>query len=400
MVKKLIILIVIFSTFGIFISTPIARADGLEGNDKAFFVPNLNPSERIAQIKTKTETQKILKSASSSNTGLVSAKQQVVAVDPWRLPFVAKTRMYQTQGYFGPYSHQTVNAIDLNTNSGVIAAAKSGVIATLQFGGIYDGWCNSNTDCYNKGGIWRGNHIIINHSDGSSSYYLHLQPGTLQTGLYAGKYIEQGTPLATQGSTGYTCNATCTAPYDHLHFQVMKNGVSIPTSFDDCNYLSNQCDTNGYTITDNFYTSTNYPPGYSVNLQNQSFFLYSSGLSIKLTGIGRGDSLVLGNQNENVTSNWTWLTSGEIRGINDWCLSSGGPYDGIIINDCNGKDEQKWIKNVNKNIVNKANGQCWDSERGNTYGSRVYLWNCHGGSNQQWKFGNEGYPVQKLNEIQ
>ncbi|MBC7471741.1 MAG: ricin-type beta-trefoil lectin domain protein [candidate division SR1 bacterium] len=397
---KVLIIIIIFSTFGNFLSSLAANAHGLEVEETDMaFVQNLNPSERIAQIKTKTEIKSSQNKVLPFSLDFKTAKQLALANESWRFPYVAKTRIYETQGYNGPYSHQGVNALDLYANEGVIVAAKSGTVSLVEFGGIHDGWCNSNTDCYNKGGIWRGNNIIINHSDGSSSYYLHLKPGSLKAGISNGQYIEQGTSLAIQGSTGYTCNISCTEPYSHLHFQVNKNGISIPTPFDDCNYLGNQCDSSGIPFPDNFYSSTNYPPGYSVNIQDKNISLYAGNFSALLFGINRGDSLYTGGKDENITSKWTWLPSGEIRGLNDWCLSSGDGSN-IVVSDCNGKDEQKWMHTNNKTIINKQNGLCWDSERGDTYRSRVYLFNCHGGRNQQWRYGNEGYPIEKLNENQ
>jgi murein DD-endopeptidase MepM/ murein hydrolase activator NlpD len=400
MAKIWILIIVIVSTFGNFIPTTSVTAHGLDTNDTNLaFVQNLNPRERIAQIKTKIETQKTNTKVSSFSIDFQSARQQAVTNEPWRLPFVAKTRIYQTQGYNGPYSHQGVNALDLSTNNGIVVAAKSGTISTLEFGGKHDGWCNSNSDCYNKGGIWRGNNIIISHSDGSSSYYLHLNPGSLYSGLSVGRYVEQGAPLAIQGSTGYTCNETCSAPYSHLHFQANKNNVSIPTPFDDCNYLGNQCDANSIPVSDRFYSSTNYPPGYLVNIQDKSFSIYGSTRVARLSNTNRGDSLYLGNSNESITSNWSWLPSGEIRGINDWCLAVGSNSN-IVVSDCNGQDNQKWLRGDKNSITSKSTGLCWDSERGDSDGSRIYLYNCYGGRNQQWRYGNEGYPTDKLNKGQ
>jgi murein DD-endopeptidase MepM/ murein hydrolase activator NlpD len=402
MARIWILIIVVFSTFGSLIPGILTSAHGLETNDTDLaFVQNLNPSERIAQIKTKIETksQTNLTKVSSFSVDFKSVKSQAVANEPWRLPFVAKTRMYQTQGYDGPYSHQGVKALDLVATDGVIVAAKSGTVSTVEVGGKFDGWCNSNSDCYNKGGIWRGNNIVITHSDGSSSFYLHLKPGSIYSGIAVGRYIDQGTPLAVQGSTGYTCNANCSAPYSHLHFQVNKNGVSIPTPFDDCNYVGNQCDINGIPQSDRFYTSTNYPIGYAANIQDKTINMYAGSLNILLNGINRGDGLSLGYPNQNLTTKWSWYPSGEIRGLNDWCLAVGSNSN-IVISDCNGQDNQKWLRGSRNSIVSRSTGQCWDSERGESFGSRVYLFGCHGGRNQQWRYGSEGYPTEKLNEDQ
>lgn len=404
MAKTWIIFIFIVSAFGSFLTGTQVYADGFEKDNINFaFIQNLNPQERIAQIKTNIETKKQsisnLKAVSSFALNSASVKPQALASEPWRLPFVARTHAYQTQGYNGPYSHQNVKALDLDSDGGMVVAAKSGTVTTANFGGKWDGWCNSYSNCYDQGGIWRGNHVVITHSDGTSSYYLHMKPGSVQPGISAGQYIDQGTPLALQGGTGYTCNTTCTAPFSHLHFQASTNGVTVSTPFDDCNYLGNQCDSTGIPITDNAYTSTNYPPGFTENIQDKSIMSYAGYRTAHLNGINRGSTLQIDEMNQAVTSKWTWLPSGEIRGLNDWCLSASSNSN-IEISDCNGQDNQKWIRSNQREIKSKTTGQCWDSALGDTNGSRIYLNSCHGGRNQQWRYGKEGYPTETFNQNQ
>jgi hypothetical protein len=99
MAKVWIILIVIFSTFGNFLPGPIANAHGLEVEETNMaFLQNLNPSERIAQIKTKTETKIDQNKVSSFSIDFQPVKQLALSNEPWRFPFVAKSRIYETQG--------------------------------------------------------------------------------------------------------------------------------------------------------------------------------------------------------------------------------------------------------------------------------------------------------------
>ncbi len=59
-----------------------------------------------------------------------------------------------------------------------------------------------------------GNYIIIDHGDGVKTLYAHAS----QLLVGAGTYVEQGTPIALVGSTGFS-----TGP--HLHFEVHANGA-------------------------------------------------------------------------------------------------------------------------------------------------------------------------------
>ena len=78
MAKVWIILIVIFSTFGNFLPGPIANAHGLEVEETNMaFLQNLNPSERIAQIKTKTET--LMQSSMKLGEAMYKAQSEAAA---------------------------------------------------------------------------------------------------------------------------------------------------------------------------------------------------------------------------------------------------------------------------------------------------------------------------------
>jgi hypothetical protein len=274
-----------------------------------------------------------------------------------------------------------------------IVAARTGVVAAFNFGGKWDTWCNSNTDCANKGGVWRGNHVIINHPDGSQSYYLHMRGGTGNGSLYVGRDIAQGTPLGIQGYTGFTCSdlvIPCTTPDAHVHFQVNKNGSSYPTPFEDCNYNGNVCNSSGATIEGNYYVSTNWIPGYQAsNQRSKSIDLYGTSFSLGLDSLSKGSQTRLGNYLENDGSKWEWMATGEIKGINELCLAVTGRT--VYLNDCSGTNVQKWDRGVKNSIINRQTGECLDSTAGLTYNSRVATWPCHNLINQQWRYGNEPY---------
>ena len=69
----------------------------------------------------------------------------------------------------------------------------------------------------------QGNHIIIQHADGSTAMYWHLKKdGVLVT---VGDTVKQGQHIGYSGNTGYTA-------FPHLHFQAQdKNGNDMATRF-------------------------------------------------------------------------------------------------------------------------------------------------------------------------
>jgi murein DD-endopeptidase MepM/ murein hydrolase activator NlpD len=374
-----------FLVFVVFVQLISASILGFGDSAKEVQLVSLHPSERILEIKQERTPKK------PTTAGKLEVKKFTAGDETWRLPYSAGARVYQDQGYFGGFSHQGSYALDMRAPNQQIVAARNGTIATINFGGKWDQWCNSNTDCYNKGGVWRGNHIIMNHNDGSTSFYFHMRPGTLAGGLWVGKYIDQGTPLGIEGYTGYTCLdlvTPCTTPDPHIHFQVNKNGKSIPTYFDDCNYLGNQCN-NGVPVEGRTYTSANFAPGAESNNRTSKINYFGTDKAVGVFAKTRGSTAELGYENEDISSRWDWQQNGEIKGLNEWCLAGEG--GNIVLRDCNGLNNQKWVRGSNNSIRNVESGLCWDSYFGDAFRSRVYLYSCHGGANQRWRIGNEPY---------
>ena len=96
------------------------------------------------------------------------------------------------------------NGVDLAAGSGTaIYATKSGTVTTSL-----------------ESSIW-GNYVVINHGDGFSSLYAHMQ-GLI---VSAGDYVKQGQVIGYVGSTGLS-----TGP--HLHFTIYYNGSDVnPMSY-------------------------------------------------------------------------------------------------------------------------------------------------------------------------
>lgn len=350
---------------------------------------DLSPSERIGNFKIAHMPQL------TAETGVVR-KLSGDQGERWKMPYVGGTRFLQSQGYYGSFSHGGVKALDMIAQEGIVAATKSGKISTVNYGGKWDGWCNSNSDCIAKGGIWRGNHIIISHDDGSQSYYLHLKPGSIPQDLWLGKEVQQGTAIGIQGFTGYTCgdmNNPCGSPYSHLHFQVNKSGMTIDTPFEDCDVYGNQC-LSGIPVEGKYYISANWGTSSTggSNPYNNTFNLYGSDKVVRLKSLQKGSTLILDKSDGVSGAGWAWLGNGEIRGYDNMCLQR--VVDLIVINSCDGTNSQKWDRGPRNSIKSRESGQCIDSERGDSTGSKIYLSNCHNGYNQQWRYANEPYPLE------
>jgi hypothetical protein len=57
----------------------------------------------------------------------------------------------------------------------------------------------------------------------------------------------------------------------------------------------------------------------------------------------------------------------------------------VIIWDCHGGTNQQWNANANGTITGVQSGLRLDANgAGTANGTRLILWSCHGGTNQQW----------------
>ena len=101
---------------------------------------------------------------------------------------------------YGPRGSGFHNGVDFAANRGTpIYASRSGTVTKAR----------SMTTSY-------GNHVVINHGDGYSSLYAHMDYFVVSQG----QYVNQGQVIGYVGSTGNS-----TGP--HLHFTIMYNGSSV-----------------------------------------------------------------------------------------------------------------------------------------------------------------------------
>jgi murein DD-endopeptidase MepM/ murein hydrolase activator NlpD len=154
---------------------------------------------------------------------IVNLKNGIVRVDTsfiYTLPFVKGTKKRVIQGAYSKLSHKGEIALDFNVKIGTtICAARAGIVVASSgesnIGGLKDEFLDD------------GNHVIIEHSDGSQAMYWHLQyKGAL---VNVGDTVMAGQVIGKSGNTGYTA-------FPHLHFEVVgktKNGTTtqIPVRF-------------------------------------------------------------------------------------------------------------------------------------------------------------------------
>lgn len=134
----------------------------------------------------------------------------------YSLPYAAKTKYFFIQGANSAFSHSGELSYDFKMKSGAkIAAARGGKVINVR------------TDS-NKGGLKPenlsdGNYIIIQHDDGSTAHYWHLQHNGVL--VKENDTVSKGQIIGFSGNTGYSA-------FPHLHFQVFdKHNKNILVRF-------------------------------------------------------------------------------------------------------------------------------------------------------------------------
>jgi murein DD-endopeptidase MepM/ murein hydrolase activator NlpD len=146
----------------------------------------------------------------------------------YRLPWLAGLSHTVTQGPGESPTHQSLDAWDFDLTYELVLAARGGRVAMVRDSGRVGG-CDAAL-------IGEANYILIDHGDGTSALYLHIDyQGAL---VHEGQYVAQGRPLAYSGSTGLSCgDGRWAGP--HLHFQVQRTvpgelwSETIPMTFDE-----------------------------------------------------------------------------------------------------------------------------------------------------------------------
>lgn len=148
---------------------------------------------------------------------------------PFKLPWTSGLTRTCTQAIGGTFSHtcpgQMCYAYDFDMSIGsTVKASRGGTIAYS---------VGTFTQCGGPDYANLGNRVVINHSDGSATLYLHLN--SVSVGV--GSAVNQGQTIGYSGNTGWTAVANGQPCNPHLHFQTQTQGVwitnSTPTIFDE-----------------------------------------------------------------------------------------------------------------------------------------------------------------------
>lgn len=179
---------------------------------------------------------------------LFDSPQPVFPAPPgYRLPWPAGLSRAVAQAPGEWPTHQSLQAWDFGLEYEVVLAARGGRVSMVR-ASERAGGCDS---AY--GG--RANYILIDHGDGTSALYLHIDyKGSL---VREGTLVAQGDAIAYSGSSGLSCGDGGWAG-PHLHFQVQRTvpgewwSDTIRVTFDDLK--------GGGLVTGRSYVSGNLQP--------------------------------------------------------------------------------------------------------------------------------------------
>lgn len=138
----------------------------------------------------------------------------------YSLPFENNKKIFLIQAYDSKMSHKGEYALDFKVKKKTkVCAARAGVVVAARGDSDKGGLKPEN--------ISDGNHVSIQHADGSVAHYWHLvRNGVL---VKIGDTIQQGQVIGLSGNTGYSA-------FPHLHFEVIGNdgkgnNRQLPTRF-------------------------------------------------------------------------------------------------------------------------------------------------------------------------
>jgi murein DD-endopeptidase MepM/ murein hydrolase activator NlpD len=143
------------------------------------------------------------------------------------LPLLCGATARVTQGNASPYSHKGKGryAYDFDLERGTpLAAIAEGIVLAAS------GATRPGDACWEGGGPWcanEANYVLLEHEDGSSSLYMHLDAPLVA----AGDLVAQGDVIGLSGGTGWS-----TGPHAHVQRQALCGAwwcQSLETRFDD-----------------------------------------------------------------------------------------------------------------------------------------------------------------------
>jgi hypothetical protein len=137
---------------------------------------------------------------------------------PYRLPWKPGIRRLCCQGNRAIVSHRhrETYAYDFAMPIGTEVCAARGGVVTL----VIESHDGNGID----GMVWLNNEIYIRHDDKTTGRYLHFRKGGSR--VRVGDRVAQGDVICESGNVGYSLGP-------HLHFEVVRDGDTIPITFAD-----------------------------------------------------------------------------------------------------------------------------------------------------------------------
>lgn len=188
-----------------------------EIESKELQIEDLEEKERLRieeeERKRKEEEERLRREAEERRRREEELKKlgltDVTSVDNMIWPFPGDPNIYS---YFGNRISPITGKPEYHSGIDIGGASGADIVASLAGTVTKATWSSMN-----------GNHIVIDHGNGVTTYYLHASKLLVK----AGDYVKQGQVIMKCGSTGWS-----TAP--HLHFTIKINGTAV----DPCNYVS------------------------------------------------------------------------------------------------------------------------------------------------------------------
>ncbi|MGO2604014.1 MAG: peptidoglycan DD-metalloendopeptidase family protein [Alkalibacterium gilvum] len=170
----------------------------MEANKQRIFKEESEKNERLAKEKSEKEakekdTEKQKKDTQDANTSSVDT-------EGWIRP--ASGRISSSYGYRVHPVTGEKDSLHAGTDiagGGAIVASRAGTVTSAEFSDTY------------------GYSVIIDHGDGYSTLYAHMQANL---SVAPGQSVSQGQQLGIMGTTGRSTGV-------HLHFEVRKDGATI-----------------------------------------------------------------------------------------------------------------------------------------------------------------------------
>lgn len=178
----------------------------------------LAPAVVIALLAAACSPAAVVPSAERSS----SSPAVATSASDYFLPAALGADLVVTNGNSGTLDHaagkQGQYAFDFGTSGNkpftVVASRGGTVIGAEGSSAVQCKDENTRIDGTALPGCWAlANYILIDHGDGKSDLYMHLAPGSIPAGIVVGARICTGTPIGTDGKSGY-------ATAIHLHFQI------------------------------------------------------------------------------------------------------------------------------------------------------------------------------------